>query len=46
MGSWSDVAVADFIEALLEMRKEDESNESETAMNGRSTEIPKIVSRL
>lgn len=37
-GSWSDVAVADFIEALLEIRSEDKCTDKSAP--------PKIVSRL
>eukprot|EP00804_Cyclotella_cryptica_P006008 CCRYP_000251-RA/>CCRYP_000251-RA protein AED:0.15 eAED:0.11 QI:0/0/0/1/0.5/0.33/3/0/437 len=46
IGSWSDVAVADFIEALLETRNEDRSRE-EIRNNGRNEAVsPKLVSKL
>lgn len=47
IGSWSDVAVADFIEALLETRNEDLSTEEKEGKNGRNAGVlPKLVSKL
>ncbi|KAL7483873.1 hypothetical protein ACHAW6_009512 [Cyclotella cf. meneghiniana] len=47
IGSWSDVAVADFIEALLEARNEDHSIEEKEGKNGRNAGVlPKLVSKL
>ena len=43
MGSWSDVAVADFIEALLQIRHEDECREMGSGTDDRP---PMIVSKL
>lgn len=43
ISSWSDVAVADFIEALLEIKREDEC---EKTASDKSRAEPKIVSKL
>lgn len=47
IGSWSDVAVADFIEALLETRKEDRCKEEKGGANGRNAGVlPTHISKL
>ena len=47
IGSWSDVAVADFIEALLETRNEDRCREKKGRTNCRSAGVlPTLISKL
>ena len=45
-GSWSDVAVADFIEALLQVREEDECQKKKKWQSQLSLSSPKVLSRL
>ena len=45
-GSWSDVAVADFIEALLQVREEDECQKKKKRQSQLSLSSPKVLSRL
>ena len=52
-GSWSDVAVADFIEALLQVREEDckkkrmnQMGRNGSRMEGLPPEAPKMLSKL
>ena len=46
-GSWSDVAVADFIEALLQVKEEDEGKNRRRMGNSReNNQSPKMLSKL
>ncbi|KAL3794060.1 hypothetical protein HJC23_008948 [Cyclotella cryptica] len=45
-GSWSDVAVADFIEALLYIREDNRKKDEEVIENAKEARMHKIVSRL
>ena len=46
IGSWSDVAVADFIEALLDIRREDRRARKGLEDGNRVNTSPKLISKL